>query len=66
MAEADDQENPKPTDPGKAKCKAGGEGGSRGQYVTQLLQTICDARRNRSGNQTYDRAQSQQKPNLLR
>ena len=66
MTEADGQENPKPTDPRKAKCKAGSEGGSRGQYVTQLLQTICDARRNRSDNQTHDRAQSQQKPNLLR
>jgi len=62
MAEAHDQENPKPTDPRKAKCKAGGEGGSRGQYVTQLLQTICDARRNRSGNQPCDRAQSSRSP----
>jgi hypothetical protein len=65
MAEADDQENPEPTDPRKAKCKAGGERGSRGQYLTQLLQSICGARHNRSGDQTYDRAQSQQKPNLL-
>ena len=66
MAETDDQENPEPSDPRKAKCKACGEGGSRGQYVTQLLQTICDARHNRSGNQSYGRAKSQQDPNLLR
>lgn len=65
MAEADDQKNPKPADPRKAKCKAAGKGGSRGQYVTQSLQTICDARCNRCGDQPYDRPQSQQKPNLL-
>lgn len=66
MAEADDQENPESTGPRKPECKAGGQGGSCGQYVTQLLQTICDARRNRSGNETYDRAQPQQQSNLLR
>ena len=65
MAEADDQKNPEPTDPRETKCQAGGKAGSRGQYVTQSLQTICYARRNRSGNQTDDRPQSQQKPNLL-
>ena len=65
MAETDDQEKPKPANPRNAKCKAGGEGGSRGQHVTQLLQAICHARRNRSGNQTDDRAQSQHKPDLL-
>lgn len=52
--------------PGKAKRKTGGESGSGCQYLTQSLQTICDARRNRSGDQPYDRAQSQQQPNLLR
>ena len=66
MAEADDRKDPKPADPGKAECEAGGKAGSHGQDFTQLLQTICDARRNRSGNQTHDRAQSQQKPDLLR
>jgi len=65
IAEADDQKNPKPADPREAKCKAFGKGGSPGQYVTQSLQPICDACRNGSGNQTYDCAQSQQKPNLF-
>ncbi len=65
MAEADDQKDPKPTDPRKAKCKAGSKGGSGGQDVTQALQTICEARCNRSGDQPYDCPQSQQKPNLL-
>jgi hypothetical protein len=67
MAEAHDQKYPETTDPrlAKSKSKAGGHGRSRGQYVTQSLRSICDARGNRSGNQANDRAQPQQKSNLL-
>lgn len=65
MAEANHQNDPEACDSGQGPCKARRKGGRRGQYLAQSPPPICDARRDGSGNQTDDRAQSQQDPDLL-